>query len=290
VFEDAGYKHPRANPAVAGPGKAASIFDVTLQEPKQLRSLHHLVQSKWRGSKATFTSIEVAMDTYKPDADEFELGQIVADRLRWMEYTGTGKWHLYRTRGQVSLDRYGYEGNWITVAGDDEHELCIGLEPAGGGMSQSELVMYLATGWQLTDHDKWTRPAARYRLQVKTTDRAGTIKLPRDLWRARFEVTLQASVLPWKDLADLQTADFTAFGDYFRFRKPAVGLDKALDVAVRAGAHAAWQPGRPGEYEKPVWMSGKPFPLKYRTIVDADSELNKLIYDRLRNLGGRLGR
>lgn len=285
VLEDAGedpYVIAHA-PVPAGP---ATEFDVTLQDPVHVRSLHETLKSAWPGSSTMLSSIEVAMDTYMLGADEFELAEIVADRLRWMEYPTTGEWHLYKKRGwgRKLLERYGFDA-------------FTGQEDASG-MTQSQLILFLATGWQLTDHAAWTRPPVRYRLQVKRTDQGGKVRLSRSSWRARFEVTLASSVLPWRDLHDLATADFTMLSPYFAFRTRASGrraarLHPAVNAMIDSVSYAGWQPGRSGAYRRPGYLSAKPRPgrpLKYRSITGADSKLTKMIHDRLRNLGGRLHR
>jgi hypothetical protein len=267
VFVDAGHPHAHVVAHAPWPSGPATEFEVTLQDPKYIRSLSDLIERQWPGSIASITGIEVAMDTYKRGADQFDLAELAVDRFTWMQYPTEGRWHLYKKKGsgQRFLDK-------------------------GIGMSLTELAWQLALEWQLTDHPGWERRPVRFHVQVKQADRAGKVRLPQDKWRARFEVTLTGTALPWTDVRELRTADFNVFRPWFSFRKQAAGVHPALALALRSrGLPAGWQPGRRGKYRRPAYLSDRPragFPLKYRYMSDADIALTKIIYDRLRDLRG----
>jgi hypothetical protein len=255
----------------AGPGRAACVFDVKIQDPRYVKCLGAELQKLWPGSTAEIVGMEVALDTYTsvsyPAASELDLAKQLFEQFKWMEYATAGRWHLYRAKGERT--RY---------------------LSAGNGLTEREVIQMLAEQWQLTDWNKNKKNApARFHLHVKTTD-VGARPLPRKLWRARLEVTLQGDQLPWKDVDELASADFTDLQDWFRFCQKATNLTPALDVALQSrNLPADMQPGRRGRYRRPNSAAGARrhgTPRAYRPLSAANQRLNARIYDQLRRLHG----
>jgi hypothetical protein len=250
-----------------GAGGAATKFQFRLQDVAALRSLADYFESCWSGCEALITGLEVALDTYIPGATLRALAECLDEQFRWMEYPSDGQWHLYRTPED--------KPQWLMK---------------GEGVAQTDLIAALADQWQLTDFNKNTTSApTRFHLHVKTTD-ANKRPLPPKLWRARFEVTLHGSSLPWTNVRELVTADFTLLQKWFRFRRQDPAAPAHLVSALRSRhLPAGLQLGKSGNYARPpkpggVRRRGKPN--KFRSVALADTRMNELVYDKLRRLGG----
>lgn len=261
-------------PVSPGRGGVSSVFDVTLQDPRFIRHLARELDKLWPGNSAQLIGIEVALDSFASDSTSpspRELACELFEQFKWMEHASTGKWHLYRKGREVQCLKGSYSDGSFDLRERDVTEL-------------------LADQWQLADFNKKrSTPAARFHLHVKTTD-VDKRPLPPQLWRARFEVTLQGDQLPWRDVRELEHTDFAALQQWFRFRQPASDLHPAIRFAVNSKSMAAvWQPGRRGAYPAPR-RPGSPRrhgrPNRFRPMAAANTSLNTAVARQLRRLHG----
>lgn len=255
-------------------------FRLKIQNPKNAISLQKF---KKRTSKLSadaawrLTGLEVAFDTYLPNANIRALAEIATDLYRFSTNKPEQDWNLYRQRG---------EGRTYVNT-----------------LNRRDLVERMADGWQLTDA-RSKEIATRYHVYVKTTDNGGKLSLPANQHRARFEVTLRGDALPCQSLEELMTFDFTRLADHFKFRKLAPDDYRwrtptgGRPVGVRQGlrhwyvVHDASQLGLRGEYKRPSskivgsYLNGKP--AQFRRITVADDELSRRgAQDQLRKLTRR---
>jgi hypothetical protein len=268
-------------PLTPGEGGAATSFRFRIQDPKSGRHVAQMVERLGRELapntvliSCKVTAIELAFDTYAPDASRRQLAEIVADRYRFSTHVPADAWHLYRGKGEHPGDRYGFDrySRLIDEAWD-----------------KRELLRHLECGWLLTDTRDKEGAAVRFRGYVKTHDFDGEelSALQQSAWRARFEVTLQGTALPIETLANLEQLDFTKLAEYFKFRRLADHLHPAAKYTLANWSTA--QLGRKAEtdkyrrYSKVIGRKGRK-DLEFRPSTVADEHLNAIAYECLRKL------
>jgi hypothetical protein len=264
VFDQWSNRKQHTRPVRPGPGGAADLFLVRLQEPPALRGLNAFVQANWPGAVTQIVGIEVAFDTYIGGTPVLELAQALTEQFFWMQYRSNDYWYFYRIPG---------EGRAYVHTSD---------------MSRLEMSKRFMAQWQLTDQPNKFR-LIRFHLHLKTTD-AGQLPLPQQLWRARFEVTLKRGSVPWTSLADLIRANFAkGLRQFFQFRRAKPSLHRTLAWPIASpGFPVGFQPGRQGAYPTPA-ATPRAKPLrrrKFRAMSSADTTFNAKIYDALRHLRG----
>lgn len=117
------------------------------------------------------------------------------------------------------------------------------------------------------------------RIYAKTTDRVD-VRLPIGEWRARMEVTLSGSALPFTSLEDARAFRFESLTNrWFRFRRPSEDLDD-MPIMVRLARNRMPILGTRTDHGR----------LRYGSTTRADRRLNGLAYEALRNLTARMSR
>lgn len=117
------------------------------------------------------------------------------------------------------------------------------------------------------------------RIYAKTTDRGQ--ELPPELHRARYEITLTGSGLPFSTLGEAAAFNFIELAPWFKWRKLKGGLDPLQLATIKAAKQI-------GSRRVVKLRTGGRREFDRRTV--ADIELNKRAHDALRNLTRRVRR
>ena len=242
-----------------------TLFRFRVQDPKNFQAVKALTALLSRECSLTcplqLTAIEIAFDTYRKGATRRQLAEIVTDRYRFSTRIPGGNWHFYRGKGEKPRDLDGRD--------------------YAGEMNRREIIQHLESSWQLADTNKKSADI-RIHGYVKTWDNGED--LPKEEWRARFEITLRGAALPCQTLDELAGIDFARLAGHFKFRQLAHDLHPAARYAL-----AQWsgkQFGRCGKYRRRHrHLVGKYSGSSvFRSSTVADERLNEAAYECLRKL------
>lgn len=240
-----GSKKPHVKPYQYGPGGAATAFVVTVQDPERASRIDDLLRAVrvrfGDASTASVRAVEIALDAYNSEP------AFVAHFFKFATHLVSDNQRLYR------------EGKGSGYAMPDNVE---------------SLTRYLTRGYQIGIGDA---NADRYQhLYYKTTD-SGSVPLPADEHRARFEIRLSNDGLPRRAWQDWRGFRFEALAEYFRFRKLKEDADA---MGVREGrAHNLGSRRVRNRKEGGTRL--------YSKATVADTELNAHARNALRKLSGR---
>lgn len=198
-------------------------------------------------SEPIVTGMEVSLDAYASRASVEMLANLTAERYRFMQ-TQVSRNHRYSGRKGRKKDVHGIAANTLQQRLAEGRNIVIGNK--NDPLSQ--------------------------RFYVKTTDMAGSVTLPQDAWRSRWEITLQGPAMPFGSVDDAQHYRFEDLASFFRTRLPQKDLGDfdclRMDAQLRPGTRRDKQLAR-------RWYSSQ-------TV--ADSTANALGYAALRRLTRRM--
>lgn len=117
------------------------------------------------------------------------------------------------------------------------------------------------------------------RIYYKTTDNRRS--LPVEQHRARYEVTLQHGACPFHTIEEAKTFKFTELAEWFKFRKPRPDLNEFNKIILNAQQQLSVH----GQRRK----SGGGIRVHNPKTL-ADTVLNRICYDKLRELTKRMNR
>lgn len=123
------------------------------------------------------------------------------------------------------------------------------------------------------------------RVYWKHTDRSR--ELPKDKHVSRIEITLKGASLPFKTIEEAKRYQFQKLSKWFKFRKVKEGLDSfkkmVIDASTQVGTVGTWKVRQAISQRKVSYRTYHPFTL-------ANTELNTIAYDKLRQLTKRLNK
>lgn len=239
-------------PKDEGPGRAATVFQVRFHEPKSWHdveaALKRLEAHADLASDPQVTEIELSFDAYNLTGPHTELVDLAAHFYRGCTLLVSSNRRLYR-RTHETQEVVSHQ--LLKARLTDGFNLNVG-SPSGGD-------------------------AVIQHVYVKQKD-AGK-SLPKDQWRARYEVRLSGAALPFTALSDWARVDFTRFAKYFKYRKVIAPSNRfvaaALEVLPQIGEK---RPRRKA-----------PFGTRnYSRNTVADRALNAAAFDALRELNRRM--
>ena len=230
-----------------GPGKAATTFVMSIQEPASWKQIREILDALNEGRpfarEPLVTAIEVSLDAYVEGADQVDLGKLTAARYRFMQCDLSDN-HRFSGRKGRKLD---VEGIWLP-----------------------SLERNLAGGRNIVIGDRDAEKSQR--LYVKSTDKGGKIELEREQWRSRMELTLRGVAVPFGTSQEGREFRFESLAKYFATRTPRDDLESFRRMIL--DHHA--QPGRRRkERIQRRW---------YLSSTIADKESNAIVYNALRKL------
>lgn len=183
-----------------GPGGAASVFRVRIQDPKNSHVLDSLCSAcadvMPLQSNPKVTAIEIAFDAYNSSPEQ------AARFYKYITFLADKSNHrLYRAKSDITR---------------------------GTPLNFQLLISHLAEGWQVGIGNK--SDDCYQHIYWKTTDNGVT--LPPSEHRARVEITLRGASLPMKDLDDLRNFNFATLAKYFQFRELKDDLSQLARVTI----------------------------------------------------------
>lgn len=239
-------------PLDKGPGAAANEFTVKVQDVKRWSDLdkyYKKLKAQYElESEPKITCVEVSFDAYSRGATYDEMIEHVANYY-WM------------LANPVSENRRFTLGKKGTTKGLDSRSYMLKRLGFGG-------TVYIG------DH-RCDQEAMR--IYYKTTDREN--QLSSEQCRARIEITLRGDKCPFTTLEEARNFQFSNLARYFKFRQLKANVQGLnLIIADRT----------------PILGERKPRKRKgvggylYSAMTSADSILNEIVYEKLRNLTDRL--
>ena len=237
-----------------GPGRAARTFKFRLQDPHSWRAVRELLEAlsaaKPLAAAPQVTAIEVSLDCYARHPSAY--GQLPAMTA-----------HLYR-----SCTHFVSENRRFSSRGPG------GVE---GIRNRPQLERMFAADRVLEVGN--TRENERQRFYFKTKDEGNS--LPQHCHRARYEITLSGCALPFSSLDDAQSYSFQKLARYFKFRRqPPTSQSHAQIARSHAPQYGERAERRLADRSRRL----------YSPSTVADVALNRLTYEALRNLTGRMQR
>jgi hypothetical protein len=248
-----------AEPLNAGAGGAATRFRMTYNCPRswaEVQASLDKIEAAYRFlGQPTVAEMEVAFDVYDAAGSRDRLGGITHDMFKYTTHHPS-----HNARLQPAYD---------------QSDPSTKMRPVGAlTKSAIEVRRMLKEGGTLYVGDSSEAVSQRYYL--KTTDQAGTVKLPTDQWRARMEITQRAMEggLPFRTIDEARAFKFETLTQLgFRFRLPVEGEpdDDRMLSFFRVVSPVR---GLPGEYGR----------RKYDPSTKADLALNAKARVALRRL------
>jgi len=250
IKRNVGFDYVR--PLDKGPGSAANEYSVKVQDVKRWTDLDKYINRLKANydleSEPTITCVEVSFDAYSKGATFDDMIEHVANYY-WM------------LANPVSENRRFTRGMKGTTQGLGRRSYMINRLKRGG-------TVYIG------DH-RYDQEGMR--IYHKTSDKDS--QLPQDQCRARIEITLRGDKCPFKTLEEARNFQFSNLARYFKFRQLKSEV-KGLMLGVADGTPML------GE-RKPRKRKGLGCYL-YSAMTSADSVLNEIVYECLRNLTKRL--
>lgn len=234
-------------------GKTATAFRFRIHDPanwSEVVRVVRFVSEKYALARPfEVVGIEVAFDAYgRKKVTREELAALVANFVRFSTHTSPNR-RMYREEGE---DAFAPPSN------------------------DCALVRKLAEEWQVGVGDK--ESDCYQHAYVKTTDNNKS-RLPEGEHRARIEITLRGSKLPCNTLEKWSRCNFASLAKpYFNFRTLRTDLTPIEQVTASANTHI----GKRG-----VRNRSEGGTRLFSRFTRADSTLNALARDRLRDLSAR---
>lgn len=233
-------------------GGAATVFIFRIQDPKNLIQITETLRKLEEhfspfATQPRITGIEIAFDAYSRGASREELAELAARFYKFMTKPVSVNQRLYRD----------FKGS---VQGIPAHS--------------TSLVRHLIKGHQIGIGNKSTDQYQH--IYLKEHD--NKLPLPEKEHRARTEITLRCSGLPFHTIEEFKNFDFANLAVWFKFRKLKDNLDQLATFTMESAVQV-------GEKKKRKRKEGGT--REYGKHTEANIALNRIAYDSLRELTRR---
>jgi hypothetical protein len=231
------------------PGRAASRFLVRIDDPLSWHAVRESIRALDREvvSAPSLAEIEVSLDAYLPESQSDLLPKLTERMFRFACYVCSDNRRLARRKGE-------------TISAE---------------LSAMQLASKLDQGFMVVVGSMSDPESQRF--YTKRTDQSGKVELPVSDHRARMEVALRGSALPFFDLADAEAFRFESMSKKFSLRTVKDSIGTAPPLSRLVWLWPVVQGARTAAARR-----------KYRSHTRADLVFNARAYGALRELTRRM--